>query len=182
MPCYWFLNYLILVLKQRKIVFWTTWDNSPNYLHWVNKCLQFDCWNAWDNSQIYLHWHTKYLGFDLKTTCYSFLQHHIFILEALQTYFRNIAELFWKHRRIILEIRRNGFRTTDNNIPNFCFLFIINPLFTHQKSTYRLVIHQCFIIGIMINKNPKEGVLRLKWIWVELYKNVFRNRKGYLQK
>ena len=103
MPCYWFLNYLILVLKQRKIVFWTTWDNSPNYLHWVNKCLQFDFWNTWDNSQIYLHWHTKNLGLDFKTTCYSFLKHHIFILEALQTYLKNIADFFWKHRRIILE-------------------------------------------------------------------------------
>lgn len=107
---------------------------------------------------------------DFKTTCYSFLKHHIFILEALQTYFRNIADLFWKHRKFILEIRRNGFRTTDNNIPNFCFLFIINPLFTHKESIYRLVIHQCFIIRIMINKNLKENVLKLKWMWVEIKK------------
>ncbi len=34
----------------------------------------------------------------------------------------------------------------------------------------------------MINKNLKEGVLKLKRMWVEVYKDVFRNRKEYLQK
>ena len=29
----------------------------------------------------------------------------------------------------------------------------------------------------MINKNIKKGVLKLKWMWVEVYKDIFRNRK-----
>ena len=33
----------------------------------------------------------------------------------------------------------------------------------------------------MINKNLKEGVLRLKWLLVEVYKDVFRNEKRCLQ-
>ena len=31
----------------------------------------------------------------------------------------------------------------------------------------------------MINKNLKEGLLKLKWMWVEVHKDVFRNRKGF---
>lgn len=30
----------------------------------------------------------------------------------------------------------------------------------------------------MINKNLKEGVLKLKWMWVEVYKDIFRNGKN----
>ena len=31
----------------------------------------------------------------------------------------------------------------------------------------------------MINNNLKEGVLKLKRMWVEVYKDIFRNRKGF---
>lgn len=33
----------------------------------------------------------------------------------------------------------------------------------------------------MINKNLKEGVLRLKWMLAEVYKDVFRIKKGRVQ-
>jgi hypothetical protein len=46
---------------------------------------------------------SKIPSFDFKTTCYSFLKHHIFILETPQIYFRNIADLFWKYVGMVSE-------------------------------------------------------------------------------
>ena len=118
----------------------------------------------------------------LRFTCIGILKTLVWISKLLVIRFWNTTYLFWNYRKFILEPYRNSLRTTDNSIPNFCFLFIINPLFTHQKGIYRLVIHLCFIIGIMINKNMKEGVLKLKWMWVEVYKDIFRNGKRCFRK
>ena len=34
----------------------------------------------------------------------------------------------------------------------------------------------------MINKNLEKGVLKLKWMWVEVYKDIFRNGKRCFRK
>jgi len=46
---------------------------------------------------------SKIPSFDFKTTCYSFLKYHIFILEIPQIYFGNIADLFGKYVGMVSE-------------------------------------------------------------------------------